>query len=164
VRKSKPGSSGSIRLSNNGLPHLEQGGRRLSTNLNLRGSTRYAYSASPQSKLGPFSPKMSVAAVRRDGQVWEETPGTHQGDLQHACCGPEKARRALVPEGRKHDSPEISNSPAGLLESWRGYPPGISSSKGSLASGGNPDASSLTILMISRTISPRSVPAAPLSK
>ncbi len=33
VRRSKPGSSGSMRVNNNGLPHLEHGGRSLSTNL-----------------------------------------------------------------------------------------------------------------------------------
>jgi hypothetical protein len=38
MRRSKPGFSGSIRVNINGLPHLEQGGRRLLTNLNSRGS------------------------------------------------------------------------------------------------------------------------------
>jgi hypothetical protein len=33
VRRSKPRSSGSIRVKFSGLPHLEQGGRRASTNL-----------------------------------------------------------------------------------------------------------------------------------
>src|SRR5947209_10341453 len=39
MRRSKPGSHGSIRVNINGLPHLEQGGRSLSTNVKLRGST-----------------------------------------------------------------------------------------------------------------------------
>jgi|SRR5438105_15699266 hypothetical protein len=37
MRRSKPGSHGSIRLNSSGLAHLEHGGRRLSTKLNLGG-------------------------------------------------------------------------------------------------------------------------------
>jgi hypothetical protein len=33
VRRSKPASSGSMRVNSSGLPHLEQGGQSLSTNL-----------------------------------------------------------------------------------------------------------------------------------
>jgi hypothetical protein len=33
VRRSNPGSSGAMRVKSSGLPHREQGGRRLSTNL-----------------------------------------------------------------------------------------------------------------------------------
>src|SRR4051794_37908135 len=38
MRRSKPGSAGSMRVNTSDLPHLEQGGRRLGTNLNLGGS------------------------------------------------------------------------------------------------------------------------------
>src|SRR3981081_2978757 len=39
MRRSNPASFGSMRVKINGLPHLEQGGRRVSANLKLRGST-----------------------------------------------------------------------------------------------------------------------------
>src|SRR5436189_4405304 len=38
MRRSKPGSHGSMRVNSSGLAHLEHGGRRLSTKLNLGGS------------------------------------------------------------------------------------------------------------------------------
>src|SRR5215208_1791671 len=38
MRRSNSGSHGSIRVNSSGLAHLEQGGRRLSTKLNLGGS------------------------------------------------------------------------------------------------------------------------------
>jgi hypothetical protein len=45
MRMSKPGSSGSIRVNINGLPHVEHGGRRLLVNLKLRGSVIRSASA-----------------------------------------------------------------------------------------------------------------------
>ena len=93
MRRSQPGSSGSIRVNINGLPHLEQGGRRLSTNLKFRGSMvrlkqrlcRWNSESIPQRKTG--SAKMTVL-LRIDGcrgllkisfslpKVYLRSPGT----------------------------------------------------------------------------------------
>jgi hypothetical protein len=58
VRRAKPGSSGSIFVKSNGLPHLEQGGRRLSTNLKA-GWRSWRWSA-----IGPSYPTVALPKLQ----------------------------------------------------------------------------------------------------
>jgi hypothetical protein len=55
MRRSKPGSCGSIRVNISGLPQAEQGGRRFSTSSYLGGSTMGAYPARESAYRGGFN-------------------------------------------------------------------------------------------------------------
>jgi len=78
MRRSKPGSHGSIRLNSSGLAHLEHGGRRLSTKLNLGGFfTVRSASAFPEigrTEKGRRISSNGSSAVKNDFEMKHEPP------------------------------------------------------------------------------------------
>src|SRR5258708_27718555 len=110
MRRSKPGSSGWIRVNINGLLHLEQGGRRLSTNLKSRGSITVRISqrlcgrnseSIPQSKTGHCEIQIRPLVVKAGQyrrQIERDASRRNTSHRPGICC---KAQNHSVAERRE---------------------------------------------------------------
>ena len=76
MRRSKPGASGSIRVNINGLPHLEQGGRRLLTNLNSRGSTTVGTNQRSCGENSESIPHNVIGTANQNGPICLSDPSS----------------------------------------------------------------------------------------
>src|SRR3954451_9421543 len=81
MRRSNPGSRGSIRVNSSGLAHLEHGGRGLSTKLNLGGFVTVR-SASAFAEIVRTEKRRRICSSGRSGRSLEKTckPPFQRGD------------------------------------------------------------------------------------